>query len=157
MWVLAASLRIVTLGAGGFARGLIVIGAIPLAMHTPIVFTGSSSINLRQPSHAHAAATAPAAVFPIAQAHAVEHWCVPVAIAQPAAPAAQGRREIQMDGMARENSRAVVGESVRVAAVEAAPARTVLLAPLDPGSYGPAEIAGIRARLAGRAVLDRRQ
>jgi transitional endoplasmic reticulum ATPase len=76
-----------------------------------------------------------------------------VAIAQPAAPAAQGRREIQMDGMARENSRAVVGESVRVAAVEAVPARTVLLAPLDPGSYGPAEIAEIREWLAGRAVL----
>ncbi|RZI92360.1 MAG: DUF2520 domain-containing protein, partial [Microbacterium sp.] len=46
-------------------------GAIPLAVHPAIAFTGTS-IDLRQLREAYAAVTAPAAVLPIAQALAVE-------------------------------------------------------------------------------------
>lgn len=56
-------------------------GAIPLAVHPAITFTGSS-IDLRQLQAAYAAVTAPAPVLPIAQALAVEMGCEPVVIAE---------------------------------------------------------------------------
>lgn len=56
-------------------------GAIPLAVHPAISFTGTS-IDLRQLAGAFAAVTAPAAVLPIAQALAVELGCEPVVIAE---------------------------------------------------------------------------
>ncbi|TDN90777.1 DUF2520 domain-containing protein [Microbacterium sp. BK668] len=56
-------------------------GAIPLAVHPAIAFTGTS-MDLRQLSNAYAAVTAPAAVLPIAQALAVELGCEPVVIAE---------------------------------------------------------------------------
>lgn len=56
-------------------------GAIPLAVHPAIAFTGTS-IDLRQLHGAFAAVTAPAAVLPIAQALAVELGCEPVVIAE---------------------------------------------------------------------------
>lgn len=56
-------------------------GAIPLAVHPAIAFTGTS-IDLRQLRDAYAAVTAPAAVLPIAQALAVELGCEPVVIAE---------------------------------------------------------------------------
>lgn len=56
-------------------------GAIPLAVHPAIAFTGTS-IDLRQLQDAFAAVTAPAAVLPIAQALAVELGCEPVVIAE---------------------------------------------------------------------------
>jgi len=56
-------------------------GAIPLAVHPAISFTGTS-IDLRQLQAAYAAVTAPAAVLPIAQALAVELGCEPVVIAE---------------------------------------------------------------------------
>jgi predicted short-subunit dehydrogenase-like oxidoreductase (DUF2520 family) len=56
-------------------------GAIPLAMHPAIAFTGTS-IDLRQLQDAYAAVTAPAAVLPIAQALAVELGCEPVVVAE---------------------------------------------------------------------------
>ncbi len=55
-------------------------GAIPLAVHPAIAFTGTS-IDLRQLHEAYAAVTAPAAVLPIAQALAVELGCEPVVVA----------------------------------------------------------------------------
>lgn len=55
-------------------------GAIPLAVHPAIAFTGTS-IDLRQLREAYAAVTAPAAVLPIAQALAVELGCEPVVVA----------------------------------------------------------------------------
>jgi transitional endoplasmic reticulum ATPase len=76
-----------------------------------------------------------------------------VAIAQAAPNRVQGRPEIQIDGMVRENAGAVVGEHVAVAPVEAFPAGTVLIAPLDAGSYGAKEVAEIRSWLSGRAVV----
>lgn len=56
-------------------------GAIPLAVHPAITFTGTS-IDLRQLQAGFAAVTAPAAVLPIAQALAVELGCEPVVIAE---------------------------------------------------------------------------
>ena len=56
-------------------------GAIPLAVHPAIAFTGTT-IDLRQLQAAFAAVTAPAAVLPIAQALAVEMGCEPVVVAE---------------------------------------------------------------------------
>ena len=54
-------------------------GAIPLAVHPAIAFTGTS-IDLRQLREAYAAVTAPAPVLPIGQALAVELGCEPVVV-----------------------------------------------------------------------------
>ncbi len=56
-------------------------GAIPLAVHPAMTFTGTS-MDLRQLPTAYAAVTAPAAVLPIAQALAVELGCEPVIVAE---------------------------------------------------------------------------
>ncbi|ALJ22007.1 Rossmann-like and DUF2520 domain-containing protein [Microbacterium sp. No. 7] len=56
-------------------------GAIPLAVHPAMTFTGTS-IDLRQLHEAYAAVTAPPAVLPIAQALAVELGCEPVVVAE---------------------------------------------------------------------------
>lgn len=56
-------------------------GAIPLAIHPAISFTGTS-IDLRQLAEGYAAVTAPAPVLPIAQALAVELGCEPVVVAE---------------------------------------------------------------------------
>lgn len=56
-------------------------GAIPLAVHPAITFTGTS-IDLRQLQAAFAGVSAPPAVLPIAQALAVELGCEPVVIAE---------------------------------------------------------------------------
>lgn len=61
-------------------------GAIPLAVHPAISFTGTT-IDLRQLQAAFAAVTAPAAVLPIAQALAVEMGCEPVVVAEQDRPA----------------------------------------------------------------------
>lgn len=57
-------------------------GAIPLAIHPAISFTGASSVDLRQLAQAYAAVTAPGPVLPIAQALAVELGCEPVVVAE---------------------------------------------------------------------------
>lgn len=75
------------------------------------------------------------------------------AIAHALPPQLHGTHQILMDGMARENARAVVGERVQVSAPQAEPARTVLVESLDGGSFGPREIADIREWMAGRAVM----
>ncbi len=56
-------------------------GAIPLAVHPAMTFTGTS-IDLRQLADSFAAVTAPTAVLPIAQALAVELGCEPVVVAE---------------------------------------------------------------------------
>lgn len=61
-------------------------GAIPLAVHPAISFTGTS-IDLRQLPASYAAVTAPAPVLPIAQALAVEMGCEPVVVAEADRPA----------------------------------------------------------------------
>ncbi|MDN8547988.1 DUF2520 domain-containing protein [Microbacterium sp. NM3R9] len=61
-------------------------GAIPLALHPAITFTGST-LDLRALTGAYAAVTAPAPVLPIAQALAVELGCEPVVVADADRPA----------------------------------------------------------------------
>jgi predicted short-subunit dehydrogenase-like oxidoreductase (DUF2520 family) len=61
-------------------------GAIPLAVHPAIAFTGTS-IDRRQLTGAYAGVTAPGPVLPIAQALAVELGCEPVVIAEEDRPA----------------------------------------------------------------------
>lgn len=80
-------------------------GAIPLAVHPAITFTGTS-IDLRQLHASFAAVTAPAAVLPIAQALAVEMGCEPVVIAE-------GDRQAYADAIrtATEFSRSIIGQS----------------------------------------------
>lgn len=56
-------------------------GAIPLAVHPAISFTGTT-LDLRQLQAAYAGVTAPAMALPIAQALAVELGCEPVVIAE---------------------------------------------------------------------------
>jgi len=75
------------------------------------------------------------------------------AIARALPPHLHGTHQILMDGMTRENARAVVGERVRVTTPQAEPAKTVLVEPLDGGSFGPQEIADIREWMSGRAVM----
>lgn len=57
------------------------LGAIPLAVHPAVSFSGTS-MDLAQLPGSFAAVTAPAAVLPIAQALAVEIGCEPVVIAE---------------------------------------------------------------------------
>ena len=80
-------------------------GAIPLAVHPAITFTGTS-IDLRQLQAGFAAVTAPAAVLPIAQALAVEMGCEPVVIAE-------ADRAAYADAIATatEFSRSIIGQS----------------------------------------------
>ncbi len=61
-------------------------GAIPLAVHPAIAFTGTS-MDLRLLRDAYAAVTAPGPVLPIAQALAVEIGCEPVVVADADRPA----------------------------------------------------------------------
>ncbi len=56
-------------------------GAIPLAVHPAVAFSGTS-LDLRQLAGGYAAVTAPAPVLPIAQALAVEMGLEPVIIAE---------------------------------------------------------------------------
>ncbi len=80
-------------------------GAIPLAVHPAITFTGTS-IDLRQLQAGYAAVTAPSAVLPIAQALAVEMGCEPVVIAE-------GDRAAYADAIqtATEFSRSIIAQS----------------------------------------------
>ena len=81
------------------------MGAIPLAVHPAISFTGTS-IDLRQLQASFAAVAAPAPVLPIAQALAVELGCEPVVISD-------GDRAAYAEAIstASEFSRAIIGQS----------------------------------------------
>lgn len=80
-------------------------GAIPLAVHPAITFSGTS-IDLRQLQAGFAAVTAPPAVLPIAQALAVEMGCEPIVIAEE-------DRAAYADAIqtATEFSRSIIGQS----------------------------------------------
>ncbi|MBM7468398.1 putative short-subunit dehydrogenase-like oxidoreductase (DUF2520 family) [Microbacterium keratanolyticum] len=80
-------------------------GAIPLAVHPAISFTGTS-IDLRQLRAAYAAVTAPAAVLPIGQALAVELGCEPVVIAE-----ADRAAYAEAISTASEFARSIVGQA----------------------------------------------
>ena len=72
-------------GAGILAPA-VAKGAIPLAVHPAIEFSGTS-MDLRSLASAYAAVTAPGPVLPIAQALAVELGCEPVVVDESARPA----------------------------------------------------------------------
>ncbi|MGM7667995.1 DUF2520 domain-containing protein [Microbacterium sp. A93] len=80
-------------------------GAIPLAVHPAITFTGTS-IDLRQLRASFAAVTAPAPVLPIAQALAVELGCEPIVISE-------DDRVVYAEAIATASafSRAIIGQS----------------------------------------------
>ncbi|MGL3149344.1 DUF2520 domain-containing protein [Microbacterium sp. A82] len=80
-------------------------GAIPLAVHPAISFTGTS-IDLRQLQVSFAAVTAPAPVLPIAQALAVELGCEPVVVDEDNRAA-----YAEAIATASEFSRAIIGQS----------------------------------------------
>lgn len=83
-------------------------GAIPLAVHPAISFTGTS-IDLRQLQAGFAAVTAPAPVLPIAQALAVELGCEPVVIAEEDRPA-----YAEAIATASEFSRSIIGQATGI-------------------------------------------
>jgi predicted short-subunit dehydrogenase-like oxidoreductase (DUF2520 family) len=95
-------------------------GAIPLAVHPAVVFTGTS-MDLRQLTTAYAAVTAPAPVLPIAQALAVELGCEPIVIAEE-----DRATYAEAVGAATEFSRSIVRQSARLLAEAGVP---------QPGAY----------------------
>ncbi|MGO2660829.1 Rossmann-like and DUF2520 domain-containing protein [Mycetocola reblochoni] len=80
-------------------------GAIPLAIHPAMEFTGTS-LDLSRLAGSYAAVTAPAPVLPIAQALAVEMGAEPVVIAEGDRPA-----YAEAIATATEFSRSIVGQS----------------------------------------------
>ncbi|GAA1705176.1 hypothetical protein GCM10009808_23940 [Microbacterium sediminicola] len=83
-------------------------GAIPLAIHPAITFTGAS-IDLRALAGAFAAVTAPVPVMPIAQALAVEIGCEPVIVAEAERP-----RYAEAISTATEFSRSIIEQSTEL-------------------------------------------
>lgn len=81
-------------------------GALPIAVHPAIAFTGTS-MDLRILRDAYAAVTAPAVVLPIAQALAVELGCEPIVVAD-------ADRHVYGDAIATatEFSRSIVQQAV---------------------------------------------
>lgn len=98
----------------GFGTGVLAPaaarGAIPLAVHPAVAFTGTS-MDLRQLSQAYAAVTAPGPVLPIAQALAVELGCEPVVVAEESRPAYAEALSIAI-----EFSRSIVRQSTELLA-----------------------------------------
>ncbi|MFJ4166088.1 DUF2520 domain-containing protein [Microbacterium sp. NPDC089698] len=83
-------------------------GAIPLAVHPAISFTGTT-LDLRQLQASYAAVTAPAMVLPIAQALAVELGCEPVVIEEEDRPA-----YAEAISTASEFARSIVGQATGI-------------------------------------------
>ena len=108
----------------GFGTGVlapaVAQGAIPLAVHPAVAFTGTS-MDLRQLTHAYAAVTAPAPVLPIAQALAVELGCEPVVVAEESRAA-----YAEALATATEFSRSIVRQSTELLGQAGVP---------DPGRY----------------------
>lgn len=91
-------------GYGVFAPAL-AAGAIPLALHPALVFTGTS-LDLTRLAGSTIAVTAPAPVLPIGQALAVEMGAEPIVVAEEDRPA-----YAEAIAAASEFSRAVVRQS----------------------------------------------
>jgi predicted short-subunit dehydrogenase-like oxidoreductase (DUF2520 family) len=95
-------------------------GAIPLAVHPAIEFSGTS-MDLRALASAYAAVTAPGPVLPIAQALAVELGCEPVVVAEAVRPA-----YAEAIATARDFSRSIVRQATALLAEAGVP---------HPGAY----------------------
>jgi predicted short-subunit dehydrogenase-like oxidoreductase (DUF2520 family) len=83
-------------------------GAIPLAVHPAISFTGTT-LDLRQLQASYAAVTAPPMVLPIAQALAVELGCEPVVIEEEDRPA-----YAEAISTASQFARSIVGQATGI-------------------------------------------
>ncbi|MGN8027184.1 Rossmann-like and DUF2520 domain-containing protein [Microbacterium sp. 22242] len=83
-------------------------GAIPLAVHPAISFTGTT-LDLRQLQASYAGVTAPPMVLPIAQALAVELGCEPVVIDEADRPA-----YAEAIATASEFARSIVGQATGI-------------------------------------------
>ena len=83
-------------------------GAIPLAVHPAISFTGTT-LDLRQLHASYAAVSAPAMVLPIAQALAVELGCEPVVIEE-----ADRAAYAEAISTASEFARSIVGQATGI-------------------------------------------
>lgn len=83
-------------------------GAIPLAVHPAISFTGTT-LDLRQLQASYAGVTAPPMVLPIAQALAVELGCEPVVIDEANRPA-----YAEAISTATEFARSIVGQATGI-------------------------------------------
>ena len=90
-------------------------GAIPLAVHPAIEFSGTS-MDLRALASAYAAVTAPGPVLPIAQALAVELGCEPVVVDEAARPA-----YAEAIATARDFSRSIVRQATALLAKAGVP------------------------------------
>ena len=95
-------------------------GAIPLAVHPAVTFSGTS-LDLRQLAGGYAAVTAPAPVLPIAQALALEMGLEPVIIAE-----ADRAAYAEAVGVAADFSRSVVRQATAALAGMGVP---------NPGGY----------------------
>jgi predicted short-subunit dehydrogenase-like oxidoreductase (DUF2520 family) len=96
-------------GAGILAPA-VAKGAIPLAVHPAIAFSGTS-MDLRALASSYAAVTAPAPVLPIAQALAVELGCEPVVVDEAARPT-----YAEAIATARDFSRSIVRQAAALLA-----------------------------------------
>jgi len=99
----------------GILSAAVAKGAIPLAVHPAIEFSGTS-MDLRALSSAYAAVTAPAPVLPIAQALAVELGCEPVVVDESARPA-----YAEAISTARDFSRSIVRQATALLAEAGVP------------------------------------
>lgn len=90
-------------------------GAIPLAIHPAIAFTGTS-MDLRALKSSYAAVTAPGPVLPIAQALAVELGCEPVVVDETARAA-----YAEAIATARDFSRSIVRQAAGLLAEAGVP------------------------------------
>lgn len=99
-------------------------GAIPLAVHPAIAFTGTS-LDLGRLRDAHCAVTAPKPVLPIAQALVIEMGAEPVVVAEADRPA-----YAEAIGTARGFSAAIVAQSMDLLAGIGVESPGALLGPL---------------------------
>ena len=99
----------------GILSAAVAKGAIPLAVHPAIEFSGTS-MDLRALASAYAAVTAPAPVLPIAQALAVELGCEPVVVDETARPA-----YAEANATARDFSRSIVRQATTLLAEAGVP------------------------------------
>lgn len=99
-------------------------GAIPLAIHPAIVFTGTS-LDLARLQGAVCAVTAPAPVLPIAQALVVELGAEPVVVGEPDRPA-----YAEAVSTATAFSASIVGQSLEILARIGVERPSAIVAPL---------------------------
>lgn len=121
-------------------------GAIPLAIHPGIVFTGTS-LDLARLREASCAVTAPAPVLPIAQALVVELGAEPIVIAESDRPA-----YAEAVATATEFSASIVGQALGLLRGIGLEEPSRIIAPLIRASVDAALMQGARDEDPGREL-----